>query len=37
MFDKIKIFFNKVWKNIEDAQMAKAEAAIKNMPWSRIE
>jgi hypothetical protein len=37
MFDKIKIFFNKVWKNIEDAQMARAHAALKNSNWSRIE
>ena len=37
MFEKIKIFFNKVWKNIEDAQMARAQAALKNSNWGRIE
>jgi hypothetical protein len=37
MFDKIKIFFNKVWKNIEETQMARAHAALKNSNWSRIE
>jgi hypothetical protein len=37
MLDKIKAFFHNVWKSIEETQMARAEAAIKNMPWSRIE
>jgi hypothetical protein len=37
MLGKIKEFFRNVWKNIEETQMARAEAAIKNMPWSRIE
>jgi hypothetical protein len=37
MFEKIKIFLHKVWKNIEDAQMARAQVALKNSNWGRIE
>jgi hypothetical protein len=37
MFTKIKEFFHSVWKNIEETQMARAQAALKNSNWSRIE
>jgi hypothetical protein len=37
MFTKIKEFFHAIWKNIEDAQMARAHAALKNSNWGRIE
>ena len=37
MLTKIKKFFHMVWKNVEDAQMARAHAALKNSNWSRIE
>jgi hypothetical protein len=37
MLGKIKEFFKRVFDYCEAAQMARAEAAIKNMPWSRIE
>lgn len=37
MMTKIKKFLSDLWKNIEDAQMARARAALKNGAWSRIE
>ena len=37
MFTKIKEFFHAIWKHIEDAQMARAHAALKNSNWGRIE
>lgn len=37
MFIKIKKFFREMWKNIEETQMARAHAALKNSNWSRIE
>ena len=37
MLLKIKSFFQLVWKNIEETQMARAQAPLKNSNWSRIE
>ena len=37
MLLKLKDFFHKIWKNIEDVQMARAHAALKNSNWGRIE
>jgi hypothetical protein len=37
MLTKIKKFFHMVWKNIEETQMARAQTALKNSNWSRIE
>jgi hypothetical protein len=37
MLHKIKEFFHQVWKSIEETQMARAQAALKNKAWSRIE
>lgn len=37
MLTKIKMFLNNVWKSIEATQMARAEQALKNSNWSRIE
>ena len=37
MLTKIKGFFHNIWKNIEDAQMARAHAALKNSNWGRLE
>ena len=37
MLTTIKEFFRMIWKNIEETQMAKAHAVLKNSNWSRIE
>lgn len=37
MLRKINNFFRDVWKSIEETQMARAHAALKNGNWSRIE
>ena len=37
MLAKVKGFFHAIWKNIEDAQMARAHAALKNSNWGRLE
>jgi hypothetical protein len=34
---KFKEFLARVWKSIEETQIARAEAALKNSNWSRIE
>jgi hypothetical protein len=37
MLSKIKEFFHYIWKNIEETQMARAHAALKNSNWGRLE
>jgi hypothetical protein len=37
MLANIKKFFQNIWKSIEETQMARAHAALKNSNWSRIE
>jgi hypothetical protein len=37
MFTNIKRFFHYIWKSIEETQMARAKAALKNTAWSKIE
>lgn len=37
MAKKIKGFFARLWRNIEDAQMARARYLLQNNSWSRIE
>jgi hypothetical protein len=37
MLEKIKEFFYRLWISIEQTQMARAEAMLKNSNWTRIE